>query len=507
MRLCYGSFEVDVNEAALRLATQIEAREDFYFFVRRMFRARKGYRWAHNWHHEAICRALERVFRGECKRLIINIPPRYSKTEIAVVSFIAWALGHYPDAEFIHTSYSNTLAVTNAFMAKLMVESDEYRDIFPGVVIRHDSKSKGDWRTTSGGVVYATGAGGTITGFGAGKMRPGFGGAIIIDDPHKADEARSDAMRQNVIEWFGNTLESRKNSPETPIILIMQRLHESDLAGFLLAGGNGEQWEHLCIPAIGDNGVALWPAKHSIEQLRTMERANPYVFAGQYMQRPAPLAGGEFKPDRIEFVDAMPAGTRLVRAWDLAGTKGGGDWTAGGLLGVAPDGRYVVADMVRVQESPEGVEATMRATATKDGKHVTIAIPQDPGQAGKAQVRALTRLLSPHYVSSKPVSGDKVQRARPFAAQVNVGNVMMVRAPWNDALINEMRNFPNGANDDQIDALSLAFDELTANDLGLLEFYTQEAREAQQLREAAERQEERSKPAREDFARVANLYG
>lgn len=495
------------NDLAYQLALKLEAQQDFYFFVRRMFKARRGFKWAHNWHHETICRALERVFRGECKRLIINIPPRYSKTEIAVVNFIAWSLGRCPDAEFIHTSYSSTLSVANSFMAKLLVESDEYREIFPDVAIRHDSKSKGDWRTTDGGVVYAQGAGGTITGFGAGKMRKGFGGAIIIDDPHKADEARSDTMRSSVIEWFGNTLESRKNSPETPIILIMQRLHESDLAGFLLAGGNGEHWDHVCLEAIQPNGSALWPAKHTIEQLRVMERSNPYVFAGQYQQRPAPLAGGEFKPDRLEVVEAIPAGTRLVRAWDLAGTKGGGDWTAGGCLGVTPDGRYIIADMVRVQESPEGVEATLKATATRDGRMVAIAVPQDPGQAGKAQIRTLTRLLSGYPVNSKPVTGDKVQRARPFAAQVNVGNVMMVRGVWNAALQDEMRNFPNGSHDDQIDALSLAFDELTDSNFSMLDFYAERAREEQSLRQADSQEQPEPTATPQDFARVAGLFG
>lgn len=492
------------EEASRILALQVEARADFYFFSRWMFRARRGFRWAHNWHHQAICDALMRVYRGECKRLIINIPPRYSKTELAVVNWIAWCLGMSPDSEFIHTSYSTTLAVSNTFNAKLLVESDEYRQIFPEVAIRHDSSAKGDWRTTAGGVVYAQGAGGTITGFGAGKMRPGFGGAIIIDDPHKADEARSDTMRKNVIDWFGNTLESRKNGPETPIILIMQRLHEADLTGFLLAGGNGEQWEHLCIPAISEDGQALWPAKHSIEQLRIMEQANPYVFAGQYGQRPAPLAGGEFKPGKIEVIDAAPANMRWVRGWDLAGTKDGGDWTAGGLLGVTPEGRYVIGGMERVRESPEGVEAIIKATATRDGKLTTVVMPQDPGQAGKSQVRALTRLLSGYPVSSKPVSGDKVQRARPFAAQVNVGNVLMVRGPWNDPLIEEMRNFPNGSHDDQIDGLSTAFDELTANNLSMLDFYADQAREQKALRDASEANPTATP---EDFNKVAGLFG
>ena len=472
-------------EQARRLAIALEARSDYYFFARRIFAARRGYRWSHNWHHERICRAMERVFRGETTRLIINVPPRYSKTELAVVNFLAWSLGHFPDAEFIHTSYSRPLAVANSFAAKQIVESDAYREIFPAVALRQDSSAKGDWRTTAGGVVYATGSEGTITGFGAGKMRPsGFGGAVIIDDPHKADEARSDTVRKNVIDWFQNTLESRKNDPaRTPIILIMQRLHESDLAGFLLAGGNGEQWEHIVLPAIGDDGEALWPAKHSIEQLRVMERASPYVFAGQYQQRPAPPAGGEFKPDALATVEAIPAGTRFVRGWDLAGTDGDGDWTAGGLLGKLPDGRYVIADMARFREGPEVVEASVRATAQRDGKTTTVAMPQDPGQAGKSQARSYTRMLAGYQVSSKPVTGDKVTRARPFAAQVNVGNVLILAGGWNRPLIDEMRNFPNGSHDDQIDALATAFEELENNSLGLLDFYRDRALEQQRLRE------------------------
>lgn len=466
-----------------------QARASLHFFTRRMFKARKGFRWVNNSHHEAICRALMRVFRGECTRLIINIPPRYSKTEIAVINFIAWSLGHWPDAEFIHSSYSATLAENNTAAAKLLVQSPEYQRIFPEVRIRSDAQSKGDWRTTTGGIVYAAGSGGTITGFGAGKMRDGFGGAILIDDPHKADEATSDVMRKNVIDWFQNTVESRKNDPErTPIVLIMQRLHEADLAGFLLEGGNGEKWEHLCLDAIQGEGTdgerALWPAKHSLATLRQMERSSPYVFNGQYRQRPAPLQGGEFKPDAISVIEAIPAGTRFVRAWDLAGTEQDGDWTAGAKLGELPDGRYVIGDVAHMRESPEIVEASVKATAGRDGTGVSVAIPQDPGQAGKAQVRQFARLLSGFTVKSKPVTGDKVTRARPFAAQVNVGNVVMLRAPWNTVLVNEMRSFPNAKHDDIVDALSLAFDELTTGSTGMLDYYRRQAEEAQQLRDA-----------------------
>lgn len=429
---------------------------DLYWFTRWMFVNRRGYTWQQAMHHATICDALMRVFRGECRRLIINIPPRYSKTEI-VKNFVGWSLGHFPDSEFIYTSYSGRLAAASSWDVRSLVQEAEYRAIFPAVELRNDSQAKDEWRTSAGGIMYAVGAGGTITGYGAGKHRPGFGGALLIDDPLKADDARSDVIRQNGIDWFQNTFESRKNSPDTPIILIMQRLHENDLAGWLLAGGNGEKWEHVCLPALQDDGTALWPEKHGVEELRRMEAASPYTFAGQYQQRPAPAEGGLFKPDRIEVIDAAPAGVQWVRAWDLASVSDGGDWTAGGKLGKLPDGRFVIGDMVRVQEGPDQRDATMLNTAKRDGPSVKVGFPQDPGQAGKTQISYLTKQFAGFKVYSSPETGDKVTRAEPFAAQVNVGNVLMVRGAWNDALINEMRMFPNGANDDQIDSLSRGF--------------------------------------------------
>jgi len=425
-----------------------------------MFLQRKRYPWNRALHHPIICDALMRVFYGQCKRLIINIPPRYSKTELAVVNWIAWCLGQAPDSEFILTGYSGHLAATNSWQSREIVQSSSYREIFPAARVRSDSSAKGEWRTTDGGCVYAVGAGGTITGYGAGKQRPEFGGAIIIDDPHKADEANSDTIRKGVIEWFQNTLESRKNGPDTPIVLIMQRLHQEDLAGWLLAGGNGEHWDHVCLPAIQADGTVLWPEKHSLEDLRIMEQAKPYVFAGQYQQRPSPAQGGVFKPDRLTVVDAIPAGDiKFVRAWDLASTTDG-DFTAGPKLGMLEDGRLIIADMVRERVGPDERDAIMVATASRDGKSVRIGIPQDPGQAGKTQVLYLTRKFPGYIVKTSPESGDKVTRAEPFASQVNVGNVLMLRAPWNDALREEMRMFPNGLFDDQVDGCSRAYSEL-----------------------------------------------
>jgi predicted phage terminase large subunit-like protein len=462
---------VSLTPQQKRQAAIQASKADFYFFSRWMFLQRKQYKWLRGAHHEKICAALHRVFTGECTRLIINVAPRYSKTELAVVNFIAWTLGLVPDAEFIHASYSGRLAGNNSWNARELVTHPAYQEIFPATRLRDDSAAKDEWKTTAGGIVYAAGTGGTITGYGAGKERPGFGGAIIIDDPHKADEARSDTIRAGVIDWFQNTLESRKNSKNTPIILIMQRLHEADLAGWLLDGGNGEKWEHLCIKTLQDDGTALWPEKHDAALLRSMQEASPYNFASQYQQSPAPPEGNIFKPDKIEIVEAIPAGTRMVRGWDLAGTRDDGDWTAGPQLGVTPSGRYIIADMVRLQGSPDEVEAAIVNAAKRDGANCRIKLPQDPGQAGKSQVAYLTKQLAGFSVTSAPVSGDKITRAEPFAAQVNVGNVMMLKAEWNDKLIGELRMFPNGKNDDQVDGLSDAFSLHNESTFGLLDYY------------------------------------
>ena len=448
-------------DATERQAAADMAREDLYFFARWMFMQRRGYRWMRGPHHRIVCDALMRVFRGECKRLIINIPPRYSKTELAVVCFIAWCLGKVPDAEFIHASYAATLAVNNSAQVLSLVQHDAFHEVFPDCGLANEAKTH--WQTTAGGVMYSAGAGGTITGFGAGKHRPGFGGAIIVDDPHKPDEVKSDVIRQGVLDWFQNTLESRKNSPETPIIVIMQRLHENDLAGWLLAGGNGEKWEHVCLSAITDDGKALWPEKHAIDDLHRMEKAAPYVFAGQYRQRPAPPEGGIIQPDMLQVVEAIPAGDiKWVRGWDLASLDDDGDYTAGGRIGKLSDGRFIIADVVRDQWGPDKRDAAIKNTAARDGRGTRISLPQDPGQAGKTQVLYMTRMLAGYMVKSSPESGDKVTRAEPLAAQINVGNVLMLKAPWNDGLINEMRMFPNGTHDDQVDCLSRGFAELIA---------------------------------------------
>lgn len=443
-----------------RIAT---IRTDLLAYNEYIFQARKGAPMRRNQHQDLICTALERVVAGLCPRLIINISPRAGKTELAVINFISWCMGNFPESHFIHASYSKTLAANNTYAVRSIMQMGEYRAVFGHSALMNDSRAKDHFQTSHGGVVYAAGTGGTITGFGAGGMTDGFAGAIIIDDAAKAGEGDSDTMRKNVIDWYSNTMESRRNNPDTPVIIIQQRLHENDLAGWLLDGGNGEQWELLKIPAIDESGASFWPEQFPIDMLERMQGANPYVFAGQYMQEPAPLGGGDFKTDNIQIIDALPAGLSFVRGWDLAGTtKKTSDHTASVKMAIK-DGITYIAEAIQFKGGPDEVERRIVQTASLDGKNTFSSYPQDPGQAGVAQARTISRLLAGQRFEFTTESGDKRLRASPFAAQVNAGNVRMLKAPWNTEYLHTLGVFPNGKHDDLVDASSRAYNRINAS--------------------------------------------
>jgi hypothetical protein len=291
---------------------KIKCLQSFLFFIRFFYKINHNRKFIVNDHHVIICDALEKVLRGETKRLIINVSPRYGKTEIAVKNFIAYGLALNPSAKFIHLTYAAKLALDNSEEAKDIITREIYQRMFP-VAIKRDSKAKDKWYTTSGGGVYAAAAGGQVTGFGAGRVDeeeiidPGtldefigsamikeeFGGAIIIDDPIKPDDAFSDVKRNRVNERFENTIRNRVNSRNTPIIVIGQRVHEEDLCGYLMKTEPGE-WTVLKLPCLKDDGTALWEMKHTVDELLHLNSISSYVFESQYQQDPKPIRrGGE----------------------------------------------------------------------------------------------------------------------------------------------------------------------------------------------------------------------
>lgn len=280
-------------------------------------------------------------------------------------------------------------------------------------------------------------------------------------------------------EVFDVQIEGTENFIANGLVSHNTRWHEDDLAGRILPEGwngesgkimcrDGNEWEVVCLQARCEvdndplgraRGDYLWPEWFDRKHWAQFEQ-NARTWAALYQQRPVPLDGDLFKPDQLKIIDALPAERiQWCRGWDLASTTDG-DWTAGGKVGRLEDGRIVIGDMVRLRAGPDERDAAIVNTTAGDGRNVKVSIPQDPGQAGKTQVLYLTRSLAGYRVTSSPESGDKVTRAEPFAAQVNVGNVLMLRGEWNQKLKDEMRMFPNGTNDDQVDALSRAFGEL-----------------------------------------------
>ncbi len=297
---------------------------DTLFFTRYFFKKRQHRKFVIGKHHEIIANALDRVINGEVKNLIINIAPRYGKTELAVKNFIAKGLSVNPAARFIHLSYSDDLALDNSDEVRELVKSSEYQELFPEVKVKPNSDSKKKWYTTAGGGVYATSAAGQVTGFGAGRVDDEdsgeldnwligtdgqlFGGALIIDDPIKPEDADSDLIRERVNERWTSTLKNRVNSRNTPKIVIMQRLHENDLCGYLMNTEPGE-WEIISLPCIEHYGLenesALWEFKHTLSELKVMEKvankANSPSFQRQYMQNPQPLKGFMFPSNMLRY--------------------------------------------------------------------------------------------------------------------------------------------------------------------------------------------------------------
>lgn len=424
------------------------------FFTRYIYKENHNRNFVVAPHFVKIAETLEKVASGEIKRLIINIPPRYGKTEIAVKNFIAWGLAKNPQSKFIHLSYSDDLALDNSSQTKEYVESDAFQRLWP-MALKKDAQGKKKWYTGNGGGLYATAAGGAITGFGAGVSNEDeFGGAIIIDDPLKPDDAFSEVKRKAVNQRYNNTIRSRVNNRNVPIIVIMQRLHEDDLSGYLLGGGSGEEWHHLMLPAMDEDNVPLWPEKHTFEELESIRQADRYTFAGQYMQTPSPEEGGEWRRDWFYIIDEkdLPTGINWELYIDGAYTKETkNDPTGLQVSGSVDNDLYIYTSIDKYMEMPELIKFVPAFVESLPIK-ISLALVE-PKASGKSLKQLLLSGtdINAAEIDTPFVKMSKIERARSSSPYIEGGRVYLVNGKWNEAYLHQVSIFPNGKHDEHID--------------------------------------------------------
>jgi predicted phage terminase large subunit-like protein len=417
-----------------------------------------------NAHHLLLLEELEGLSRGDMDRLMVLMPPGSAKSTYVSVLFPAWWFTQHPRNSIISTSHTAQLAEYFARRTRRIIAEHTSQ---LGYSLAPDARSGTNWATTSGGEYFAVGVRGAVIGRRA--------DLVIIDDPIRSQaDADSLTLRDGIWDWYRSDLTTRLK-PNARIVLIMTRWHEDDLGGRMLAQAPAE-WRVLKLAALAEEADPLgrsangplwpeWENDSALQRKRTIvgERA----WLALFQQCPRPDAGSLFQVDRVEFIDAQPIASPgvVVRAWDLAATLAergtDPDWTAGVKLMRDEAGRYTVLDVIRIRGTSRQVEKAILDAARSDGTKVMISLPEDPGQAGKGQVAYMTAMLAGYHVTSSRETGLKATRAAPAASQVEAGNVAVVRAPWNHAFIEELRDFPFGRKDDQVDAFARALLTLT----------------------------------------------
>jgi predicted phage terminase large subunit-like protein len=405
-------------------------------------------------------RELNALAAGDTDRLILLLPPGSAKSTYASLLFPPWWFARHPGSSILATSHTASLAHHFGRGVRALIEQHATR---LGYALDRTSRAAHSFATTTGAEYFATGVRGPITGRRA--------DLILIDDPVKSQaEADSPGGRDHLWSWFRSDLITRLK-PGGRILLIMTRWHPDDLGGRILE--SGDQWRSLRLPALAEledplgraPGDALWPEWENADALaRKRAIIGERAFASLFQQAPRVASGRLFLPGRIPLVDD-PVTSTAVRAWDLAATVPSPgrdpDYTVGLKLARTESGQFIVLDVIRFRGGPHEVEDAIVHTAAADGAAVAIGLPQDPGQAGRAQVKYLTSRLAGYRIVATPETGAKETRAMPVASQANAGNLALRRAPWNRPLLEELQDFPNGAKDDQADALSRAFTLLT----------------------------------------------
>jgi predicted phage terminase large subunit-like protein len=453
------------------------ARRTSLGFAKRFFPLREGMDFIEGPHHRVIGQVLDDVLAGKRSRVIITLPPGYTKTELAVVNFIAKGFSINPGARFIHATFSDGLARENSDKIKSLIELPEFSDL-QAVTIRTDTSAKDRWKTDQGGGMLAKASGGPITGFRAGYMDPDtFTGALVIDDPLKPDDAFSPTKRAAVNKRATNTFRSRLAHDKVPILVIMQRLHGDDFVGHLLTGGTGEVWDHLDLPVMIESGTdypaewthgnpiqhglpdgPLWDFKHSADEIEIL-KADAYTFASQYMQRPVSIEGALFDMAGIRWFkqDETPEIDYYRMYADTAQKTGErNDFSVIELWGKSKQGAAVLVDLVRGKWEAPDLERTALAfwKKHKDAGLNVRGMKVEDKASGTGLIQSLKRQGVP--VSGIPRSNDKYTRGLDAAPWVATGQVWLPKdAHFSESFRYEMQTFDGLGTgfDDQIDPL------------------------------------------------------
>ncbi len=419
--------------------------------------ATPGYRW--DWPHlKLLQHELDRVTRGENDRLIVLMPPRHGKTECVTVRYPVYRLERTPGLRFIQAAYNQTLAEKFSRKSRRIAKDR-------AIALSAERKAASDWETDDGGGGRAVGVGAGVAGHGA--------DLILIDDPIKnREEAESPTYRERLWEWFTDDIWTRRE-PGAAVIVTVTPWHHDDLVARILASEDGKNWTVVRLPALAEEndllgrkeGAALCPDRFDEAWLDTQRIVmGEYSFGSLYQCRPTPRTGNNFPRGMVEIVDAVPVGGHECRAWDKAGTKDGGKRSAGVRLKVVNGTTYIL-DVVLGQWAAAEREKTIKTVAALDGQAVKIVLEQEPGSGGKESAEASVKMLQGYSVTARTVTGDKMTRADPFAAQWQAGNVKLLKGPWNKGYLDEMELAPNGKFLDQMDASAAGYNELTVHQI------------------------------------------
>jgi phage terminase large subunit-like protein len=444
------------------------ARRDFWCFVELMFPVLyPGQELVYAGYLEVIATLLMRVGQGRYRNVVINLPPRHMKSALASILYPAWRLGCDPTVKFICISYGDDLAHDLSAQTRKIMRSPFYKKIFPGAVL---DKSAVDYiRTTMGGYRYATAVGSDITGFGADE--------IIIDDPVQPEDALSERVKQQLRDWVNSSVYTRFNDPSKgALVLVMHRLAPDDLAATIESYADrvlklpliAEEVEHYAYQdrtiMRREPGEPLNPSRLSVAEIEALKaRIAPHVFASQYQQRPATGGTGYCSIERLARYAEAPPFELIVHSWDIASTKGGGDWTVCAKFGLAKDsdGRDILylTGVVRLQvELPDVGEAI----ASLDTQEKPALIVLDGNGIGRGVLQELGQRQFKHVLPGSDLDrgcsdGSKLRRFNDglfnlYNGLVRFPNAMPGRAL--ETLLAEIAAFPGGKHDDQVDAVS-----------------------------------------------------